>query len=313
MRVVYMGTPAFAIPLLEALLGSGHEVVGIYTQPDRAAGRGRGVTGSPVKAFAEARGLRVLQPASLRQPAPLAELASLAPELVVVAAYGRLLPAEALQLPLWGCLNLHPSLLPRYRGPSPVPYALLNGDETVGASLILLDEGMDSGPIIAQREEPVLPDDTADTLTDRLFRVGATLLAESLPAYLKGEMRACPQDEALATYTSKLTKEEGELRWELPAIDLWRQVRAYSPWPGSYTHWQGGLLKVLAAVPVPAVGGRPPGTVIPLEGDPQASVGVCTGEGVLGLRRVQLEGRRAMDTAEFLSGHREFLGALLSP
>ena len=311
MRVVYMGTPAFAIAPLEELLSRGYEVVGVYTQPDNPAGRGRGVVVPPVKVFAEGRGLKVFQPASLRAPAAYQEMSSLEPDLAVVAAYGRILPKGVLQLPKWGCVNVHPSLLPRHRGPSPVAYAILDGDETTGVSLMLLDEGMDTGPVIAQQEELILPQDTTETLTDRLFHRAATLLVESLPLYVRGDLTLRPQDEAQATYTRKLTKEEGWIRWELPAINLWCQVRAYSPWPGSYTRWQGKMLKVVEAVPLPQPEQGTPGTVVPISGETHPPVGVVTGEGVLGLKRVQLEGKRAVDAGEFLRGHQEFAGSIL--
>lgn len=311
MKVVYMGTPAFAVAPLEGLLTYGYEVVGVYTQPDRPAGRGRGVEAPPVKVFAEGRGLKVFQPSSLRAPAALQEMASLEPDLALVAAYGRILPKEVLQLPKWGCVNVHPSLLPRHRGPSPVSYAILEGDEVTGISLMLLDEGTDTGPVIARMEEPVLSQDTTETLTDRLFHRAITLLVEVLPQYVRGELTPRPQAQAQATYTHKLTKEEGLIRWELPAVDLWRQVRAYSPWPGSYTRWQGKTLKVVEAVPLPHPEHGTPGTVVPLDGGAQPPVGVATGEGVLGLVRVQLEGKRAVDVGEFLRGRQGFTGSVL--
>ena len=311
MRVVYMGTPAFAIAPLEGLLATGYEVVGVYTQPDRPAGRGRELEAPPVKLYAEGRGLRVLQPASLRRPEAHRQLEALAPEVIVVAAYGRILPEEVLQMPRWGCVNIHPSLLPRHRGPSPVAYTLLEGDEVAGVTLILLDQGMDSGPVIARQEEPVSPQDTTETLTSRLFQRGAALLVESLPPYVDGRIVSQPQDDSLATYTGKLTKEEGAIRWELPAVSLWRQVRAYAPWPSSYTRWQGRLLKVTDAVPLYREEPGPPGRVVLLEEGAPAPVGVVTGEGVLGLRRVQLEGRQAVEAGDFLLGHRGFAGSIL--
>ena len=293
MRVVYMGTPAFAIPPLEELLASGYNLVGVYTQPDRPAGRGRSMEASPVKTYALERGLNVLQPTSLRNPDAHSQLAALAPDLIAIAAYGRILPPEVIGMSSGGCVNVHPSLLPRHRGPSPVAFTILEGDEMAGVSIMLLDEGMDSGPVIAQEVEPILPEDTTETLTDRLFRRGAKLLVDSLPRFLQGDMISQPQDEARATYAPRLTKEAGEIRWELSAESIWRQVRAYHPWPGSYTRWEGRLLKVLEAVPLPGTGVDVPGKALPLEKDGPAPVGVAAGEGVLGLKRVQLEGRRA--------------------
>ena len=311
MRVVYMGTPAFAIPPLEELLASGYDVVGVYTQPDRPAGRGRSMEAPPVKTFALERGLEVIQPTSLRNPEAHSRLAALAPDLIAIAAYGRILPGEVVGMSPAGCVNVHPSMLPRHRGPSPVAFTILEGDETAGVSIMLLDEGMDSGPVIAQVEEPIDPEDTTESLTDRLFRRGAKLLVESLPRFLQGDSSPQPQDDARATYARRLTKEDGEIRWELPAETLWRQVRAYHPWPGSFTRWEGRLLKVLEAVPLPRDASGSPGSVVSLDGDVPAPVGVVAGEGVLGLKRVQLEGRRAVDAADFLKGHEGFVGSSL--
>ena len=311
MRVVYMGTPAFAIPPLEELLASGYDVVGVYTQPDRPAGRGRSMEAPPVKTFALERGLEVIQPTSLRNPEAHSRLAALSPDLIAIAAYGRILPEEVVGMAPAGCVNVHPSMLPRHRGPSPVAFTILEGDETAGVSIMLLDEGMDSGPVIAQVEEPIHPEDTTESLTDRLFHRGAKLLVESLPRFLQGDSSPQPQDDARATYARRLTKEDGEVRWELPAATLWRQVRAYHPWPGSFTRWEGRLLKVLEAVPLPRDASGSPGSVIALDGDVPAPVGVAAGEGVLGLKRVQLEGRRAVDAADFLKGHEGFVGSSL--
>ena len=311
MRVVYMGTPAFAIPPLEELLARGYDVVGVYTQPDRPSGRGRSVEAPPVKAFALERGLDVFQPTSLRNAEAHSRLAALAPDVIAIAAYGRILPEEVVNMAPAGCVNVHPSLLPRHRGPSPVAFTILEGDETAGVSIMLLDEGMDSGPVIAQVEEAIHPDDTTESLTDRLFRKGAKLLADSLPPFLQGDIAPQPQDEARVTYAPRLTKEDGEIRWELPAETLWRQVRAYHPWPGSYTRWNGRLLKVLEAVPLTGARADAPGEVVTLEKDAPAPMGVAAGEGVLGLKRVQLEGRRAVDAADFLKGHEGFVGSTL--
>ena len=311
MRVVYMGTPAFSVPPLELMLESGFQVVGVYTQPDKPAGRGRSVLPSPVKAYAQGHGLRVFQPASLRPPAAYNEFRSLEPDVIVIAAYGLILPAAALAAAPWGCVNIHPSLLPRHRGPSPVAFTILEGDEVAGVTLILLGKGLDSGPIIDLEERPLLPQDTTATLTEELFRQGAKLLVRDLPLYCRGALPPTPQDETRATYARKLTKEDGAIRWTLPAVDLWRQARAYTPWPGSYTHWQGRLLKVLEVEPLAGVDTGPPGSVVRLEAGGPAPLGVVTGDGVLGLKRVQLEGRRAVDAADFLQGHEGFLGSTL--
>lgn len=312
MRVVYMGTPAYAVTPLARLMESGHNVVGVVTQPDRPAGRGRGLLPPPVKVYAESQRLRVLQPATLRDTSAQSDLISLEPEVIVIAAYGLILPRAVVEAPPLGCVNIHPSLLPRHRGPSPVAFTILEGDDLAGVSLMLLDRGTDSGPILAQEERPSLPEDTTGALTDELFRRGAEMLGRVLPTYGRGEITPAPQDDSLATYARKLTKEDGAIRWELPAVELWRQVRAFTPWPGSYTRWRGDLLKVVEAVPIPEKSDVAPGAVLKLPSGGPASVGVATGDGVLGLVRVQREGRRVVDAGEFMQGHADFVGAILT-
>lgn len=314
MRIVFMGTPAFAVPTLEQLIASEHEVVAVYTQPDMPAGRGRRLTYSPVKKMALEHGLTVLQPPRLRGSAQIEQLASLRPDVIVVAAFGQILSQRVLDIPPFGCLNIHPSLLPRYRGASPVASAILAGDEYTGATVMLLDAGMDSGPILAQRQIAIEPEDTTGTLTVKLAQVGAELLMDTLPLWLSHRLTPQPQDEAKATYTQPISKEEGEIDWHLPAIDIWRRIRAFQPWPGCYTRWRGKSLKVLEALPLPGAG--QPGRVVSLaargKNEMEGSVvGVQTGEGVLGLLRLQMEGRRAMTAAEFVRGQRDFLGASL--
>ena len=312
MRLVFMGTPAFVVPVLNALTrAQGVEVVGVYTPPDRPSGRGRPERMPPVKSQALAKGLAVYQPATLRSPGVQAELAALRPDVILVAAYGRLLTAEVLRTPPHGCLNLHPSLLPRYRGPSPVASAILEGETVTGVTLMLLDEGMDTGPVIAQREYVLSPTETAETLTIALFQLGATLL-ENLDPWVSGQLTARPQNEAQATITRKLERADGEARWELPAAVLERRCRAYTPWPGLFTRWQGRVLKLLDVEALPAETGpdAEPGLVVPLSVE-QVPVGVGTGLGILGFKAVQLEGRRPVTAGEFLRGYPGFLGSRL--
>ena len=313
LRAVFMGTPAFALPVLSALLDADYGVVGVYTQPDRRSGRGRPVVFSEIKSFALEQGLPVFQPASLKgDEKAREELASLSPDLIVVAAYGLFLPAETLGLPRLGCLNVHPSLLPRHRGPSPVAEAILNGDAVTGVTVMLIDEGMDSGPVVVQHETPIWPKETADQLTTRLFRMGAGLLVEVLPRWERGEVQARPQDNTQATITRRLNKEDGEIDWSRPAAYIDRQVRAYHPWPGSFTYWRGRLLKIIqssasgSGVDAPVT----PGQVVLLGvGHAAGAVGIGTGDGILEVRRLQLEGRGVVAAPEFASGHRDFLGS----
>jgi methionyl-tRNA formyltransferase len=303
-----MGTPEIAVPVLSALLEAGHEVLGVHTRPDRPAGRGRRRSASPVKEYARDRGLPVFQPATLRSEAAQRELAALSPDVIVVAAYGLFLPSSVLSLPPHGCLNVHPSLLPRYRGPSPVAAAILSSDATTGVSVIKLDEGMDSGPIVAQRETPIGPDENAEELTSRLFRIGADVIVEVMPNWAAGRVQAVPQDESLATTTRLLSREDGEIDWDLGADRIALQVRAYQPWPGAFTRWQGKLLKIIEASVSDTADTAParPGQVVSLPaGDP----GIVASEGVLEVRRIQLEGRRAVRGSEFVRGYVDFVGS----
>ena len=241
-----MGTPTSVVPVLHRLHGMADvDLVAAVTPPDRPRGRGRQAEPPPVKQAAESLKIPVLQPSSLRNESVQAELAAFAPDVIVVAAYGRLLPTPVLNLPAHGCLNLHPSLLPRHRGPSPVATSILEGDEATGVSLMLLDEGMDTGPVIAQKEYAFTGRETAGDLTDSLFAVGAELLADNLDAWTRGELQAKPQDDAIATISRKLERTDGQADWGLPAETLARQCRAFAPWPGLYTHWDGKTLKLL--------------------------------------------------------------------
>lgn len=304
-----MGTPGFAIPVLVALLDAGHEVAGVYTQPDRPAGRRGRPAPSAVKEAAEELGLPVFQPPSLKREAAQHELAGLAPDVIVVAAYGLFLPKATLDLPPLGCLNVHPSLLPRYRGPSPVASVILNGDAGTGVTVIRLDEGMDSGPIVAQRETAIGADEDGAGLTDRLFQLGAELMVETLPEWAAGRIAAVPQDDAAATTTSLLKREDGEIDWSQDATRIARQVRAYQPWPGAFTLWRGKLLKVVDATEAAGHGSdAPSGQVVALSG---GGLGIVAGHGVLEVRRLQLEGSRASGAAEFLRGHADIVGAVL--
>ena len=308
LRAVFMGTPRFAVPALETLASNpAVDLVAAYTPPDRRRGRGRVMEPSPVKARAQELDIPVQQPSTLRNAVAVAELSELRPDIVVVVAYGRLLPAKVLEIPRFGCLNLHPSLLPRHRGPSPVPGAILNGDDTTGITLMLLDEGMDSGPIIAQRTRNIGQDDDAETLTTELFREGADLLNATLPGWVSGDVDALHQDDDLATYTSKMERANGLADWGCSAEFLWRQQRAYAPWPGLYTAWREKELKLLEVAPLPD-GHAEPGAVIRADRDRLA---VGTRQGLLGIRRLQLEGRRPAYAEDFVRGYPDFIGARL--
>lgn len=236
-------------------------------------------------------------------------MADLHPDVIVAAAFGQLLPQNILDIPPFGCLNVHPSLLPRHRGPSPVATAILAGDEVTGVSIMLLDKGMDTGPLLAQEQVIILPQDTTGFLTARLAQVGARLLLQTLPLWLEGKIAPQPQDNEKATYSKPIAKESGRIDWHLPAVELCRRVRAFQPWPGCYSTWRGKVLKVIEAVPLPGAGEV--GRVVAIKGSQSVTVGVQTGEGILGLLRVQLEGKQVMAAEDFVRGQRDFVGALL--
>jgi len=305
-----MGTPEFALSSLEYLLLNEYEVVAVYTQPDRAAGRGRSLASSPVKKAALDRGLLVLQPVSFKEAGAVAQLASLRPDVIVVAAFGQVLPPSVLDIPRYRCINIHPSLLPKFRGPSPVAAAILAGDKFTGVSLMLMDRGLDTGPVLAQAQVPISAQDTTGSLTAKLSLIGAQLLVEILPRWTRGEIVPRPQNEAEASYTGTLSKREGAIDWRLPAVVIWRRVRAFHPWPGCFTKWQGKQLKIIAAVSLPGEASLEAGRVVALNKEGVA-FGVNTGEGILGILKVQLEGKRTMSSAEFLRGQRQLIGAVL--
>ena len=309
LRIVFMGTPEFAVPSLERLIADGYAIVGVYTQADRPAGRSGTPVSSPVKRAALRHGTPVFQPRSLRRPQEQGRLREMTPDLIVLAAYGLLLPQEVLDIPPHGGLNVHPSLLPRHRGASPVVGALLAGDSETGVSIMLMDAGMDTGAVLAQRRLPIAPEDTAGSLTAKLAQLGQELLSDTIPRWTRREIAPRPQNEEQATYTRLLTKDDGRIDWSQPAALIARQVRAYQPWPGSFTNWQGRQLKVLEAETQPS--GEviaDVGTVVQPEG---SAVAVQTGEGLLLLRKVQQEGRKALLIQEFLRGARGFVGSRL--
>ena len=306
-RVVYMGSAEFSVPSLLAL-SMAFDVVGVVTQPDRRSGRGRQLTAGPVKRFAEAAGIPVMQPVSLRNPEEVAALVGWQPDLIVVAAFGQILPQSVLDLPKLGCLNVHASLLPRWRGASPIATAILAGDERTGVTIIRMDAGVDTGPILAQRETRIDSDETAALLGARLAEMGGRLLVEALPAYLEGELVPRPQPAKGITLAPSLTKSHGEIDWSLTADQIDRLIRAFSPWPGTFTTWKGKTVKVLEAIPLGDWSGSEPlGTVVAGEVSPL----VVTGDGVLWLTRLQLAGKKAMNSDAFTRGQPDFVGATL--
>jgi methionyl-tRNA formyltransferase len=311
MKVVFMGSPAFALPALQALMLNQYDISAVYTQPDRKSGRGQQVTSCPVKQFASGAGIRVVQPLSFRDAWEVELLAGLKPDIIIVAAYGQILPEAVLNIPQHKCINIHPSLLPKYRGPSPVAAAILNGDAQTGVTIMLIEKKVDSGPIIAQTQVSIGDDDTTGSLTGRLAKTGAEILIATLPGWVSGTIQSLVQDESRATYTRMEKKEDGELDWKWPAVQLWRKVRAFDPWPGCYVKWNGSRIKIVEAVPLADTEKGSPGQVIALPRGEAIRVAVRTGEGLLGLVRVQPEGKCDMTAADFCVGHRGFVGSVL--
>ena len=306
-KLIFMGTPDFAVPVLKALIGR-YEIVGVVTQPDRRAKRGRKLEASPVKVAALAHDLPVLQPPSLRRPDAVAELRALAPEVIVVAAFGQILPAEVLAIPPKGCLNVHASLLPRCRGAAPVAAAILAGEEETGVTIMLMDEGLDTGPVLSQATCSISPQDTRESLRAKLAQLGADLMMDTLPRWLAGAIEPQPQDHDQATYCGIIAKEDGLIDWSQSAVEICRSCRAYCSWPGIYTYWRGKLLKVLSAESLPRWSGEEePGRVMALD----EGLAVATGEGALLLDEVQLAGKKALSAEVFARGQRDFVGSVL--
>ncbi len=306
-RLVFMGTPEFAVPVLDALTQTTHEIVGVFTRPDQPAGRGQKLQASPVKQLAQARALAIFQPRTFGKPEAMAMLRDLAPDLVIVAAYGLILPPDVLSIPPLGSINTHASLLPRYRGAAPIMAAILAGDKETGITLMQMDAGLDTGPILAAQAIPIDEEDTTGTLTGKLAQVAAGLVFDSLPLILKGELVPQPQDESRATLFKTVKKEQGVVDWSQPAGEIARRVRAFNPWPSAYTYWNGVQLKILRAKAVGAATRAEPGRVMELA----KGVAVATGEGALVLQELQLAGKRAMSAEEFVRGQRGFIGSSL--
>jgi methionyl-tRNA formyltransferase len=309
-KIVFMGTPQFGVRPLEYLIANDFKVVSVYTQQDQASGRGQQLTYSPIKKSALALQLPVVQPRSLKTADAVAELTALKPDLIVVAAFGQILSRQVLDIPRFGCLNIHPSLLPKYRGVTPIPAAIIAGEELTGVSIMLLDEGTDTGPILAQVQVPILSQDTTSSLTEKLSQIGAQLLVEVIPQWIAGNIKPQVQDNSMASYCRKLTKEEGIIDWHLSAVDLERRIKAFSPWPGTSTTWHGRQLKILTAKSLAITGTAPVGSIIAVT-EKEYGFGVVTGDGILGVLSVQYEGKRAMSATDFARGQRGFVGAVL--
>jgi len=298
-RIVFMGSPDFSLPTLRALHAT-YSVVGVVTQPDRAAGRGRELQPPPIKSLALELGIPVIQPEKLREPEAMEKLRAWAPDAIVVAAFGQILRQDVLDLPEFGCINVHASLLPRWRGAAPINAAILHGDEETGVTIMKMDAGLDTGPILSQRSVRIQPEETAGSLFDKLSTLGADLLLDTLPKYFAGEIEPRPQPDEGATYAGMMKKEEGRLDFSQPARELERKVRAFNPWPGAYFEWDGNLLKVHRASI--GMGKMPAGERGVYLGLPA----VGTSENMLVLGEVQPAGKKPMPGKAFLAGARNW-------
>jgi methionyl-tRNA formyltransferase len=302
-RIVFFGTPEFAVPSLEGLIASAQTVVGVVTQPDRPRGRGQRVTDSPVKSVARRHGLPILQPTRLRDEETMAALSAWAPDLGVVAAYGKLIPGEMLQLPRHGMINVHASLLPKYRGAAPVHRAVINGDTATGVTIMRMVVALDAGAMMATVTRPIGPDETSDVVERDLARLGVEPLLQVIEQLASGTAREEVQDDSQSTYAARLTKEEGLIDWRLPAVAIHNRVRGLYPWPHAYTHIKGTRVIVLRTRVGPDPGSDPgtdPGTVVGISND---DIVVAAGQGTrLTVLELQPEGRRAMTVRDFLAG-----------
>jgi methionyl-tRNA formyltransferase len=300
LKIIFAGTPDFSIPPLESLIASEHRVVAVYTQPDRPAGRGRKLTASPVKQLAQAQGLPVYQPKNFKQEEALQELEGHSADLMVVVAYGLILPRRVLDAPRRGCINIHASLLPRWRGAAPIQRAILAGDEESGITIMEMEEGLDTGPMLLKKSCPIGAHDTGGTLHDRLSQLGAEALMEALPGIVDASLTGEEQDDGLANYAEKLNKSEAQIDWKRSAMDIDRQVRAFNPWPVAQADFDGKVLRVWEVESLPAATDASPGAVLATGRD---GIEVATGEGILRIRTLQMPGKRAMSAADFLNAH----------
>ena len=300
MKILFLGTAEFACPSLEALLDSPHEVMGVLTQPDRPRGRGQKWIPSPVKSVALKATLPIYQPEKVRDPAFLKTLEFLQPELMVVVAYGQILSATVLAIPSRGCLNVHGSLLPKYRGAAPIARAIQAGETHTGITTMLMDPGMDTGPMLLTERTEINEEDTAGSLHDRLSRIGAGLLLRTLEGLETNILTPLPQDHSQATYAPKIEKEEASIRWTSPARQVFNLIRAFDPWPGAFTLWSGRLLKLFRPRLMEGEVQEPPGTVLQASGE---GLLIATSGGQLFVREVQLESRPRMGVGEFLRGN----------
>ena len=316
MRIVFMGTPDFAVPALAALAEGGHTIAAVVTQPDKQKGRGKAVQMTPVKAWAVEHGIPVYQPVKVREPEFVQILRELAPQVIVVAAFGQILTKEILELPPFGCVNIHASLLPKYRGAAPIQWAIICGETETGITTMQMNEGLDTGDMLERAVIPIAPDETGGSLHDKLSQAGGPLILSTLKKREEGSIRPVPQGESGTCYARMLTKSLGDIDWTMPAEEIERLIRGLNPWPSAYTSWNGRTIKIWSAEVLPEqAADAPDGAVSALGAAPEAELcpgqivradkaclAVCTGKGILQIKELQLEGKKRMDAAAFLRG-----------
>lgn len=309
MRIIFMGTPDFSVPTLEALVASEHEVAAVVTQPDKPKGRGKEIHMSPVKECALKHNIPVYQPVRARDEAFVEEMRTLKPDVMVVIAFGQILPKSLLDLPKYGCVNIHASLLPKYRGAAPIQWAVINGDEETGITTMMMDVEMDTGDMLEKTVVKLNPDETGGSLFDRLSLLGGDLILSTLSKLEKGEITPQPQDHAQATYVKKISKSMGDIDWTMDAVSIERLVRGLNPWPSAFTRWNGKMLKIWEAKVLPDPETKAPcGSVIRASDE---GLKIQTGNGVLCVTSLQLEGKKRMDTAAFLRGYQVESGFIM--
>ena len=308
LRIVFMGTPDFAVPCLQTLLESPHSVVGVFTQPDKPQGRKMVLTPPPVKVLAAENGVPVFQPEKMKDPATLEQIKALDPDLIVVVAYGRILPRAVLELPRYGCINVHASLLPKYRGAAPIQWAILDGETETGVTIMQMDAGLDTGDMLYRKKIPITSEDTFETLHDKLMVLGGEAITEALPLLEAGKLVPEKQDDTKTCYAALITKEMGKLDFTKTAAELDRLIRGLTPWPSAYTHYHGKQLKIWKAIPMATAHKEAPGTILTVNKD---SFEVAASEGSLKVMELQLEGKKRMTTHDFLLGVKVQPGELL--